>query len=107
MKLTILERLVLGNILPQRGNFTLMIAVKEIKDKVILTSEEIQKFNIIADDHGTRWSKEGESYEVDIEFGNTLSVIINEALQEKSKTNELTEEMISLYQKFVMSEPEA
>ncbi len=101
MKLSILERLVLGNILPQKGNYTTLIAVKEIKDKIVLTLEEIEKYKIAADEQQTRWSKEGENYEIDVEFGKTLSVIINEALQKKNNGNELTQEMISLYEKFV------
>jgi hypothetical protein len=101
MKLSILERLVLGNILPQKGNYTTMIAVKEIRDKIAITLEEIKKYEIVSDEQQTRWSKEGEHYEIDVEFGKTLSVIIKEALQEKNKTNELTQEMISLYEKFV------
>ncbi|MDD2680392.1 MAG: hypothetical protein PHO03_06310 [Candidatus Omnitrophica bacterium] len=110
MKLTILERLVLGAILPQKNNYTTMIAVQEIKDKIAITIEEIEEYQIVFEDLQTRWSKEGENYEIDVEFGKTLSVIINEALQEKNKTNELTLEMLSLYEKFVTDQqpnPEA
>jgi hypothetical protein len=77
-----------------------MIAVKEIRDKIAITSKEIEEYEIVSDELGTRWSKEGGYYEIDVDFGKTLSVIINEALQEKEKTNELTEEMVSLYKKF-------
>lgn len=107
MKLTILERLVLGGILPQRNNYTTMVAINEIKDKIAITTKEIEKYEIISGDQQTTWSKEGESYQIDVDFGKTLSTVINEALQEKSKNKELTHEMISLYEKFVIPPPEA
>lgn len=101
MKLTIQERLLLGGILPQQGNYTTIIAVKEIKDKIAITKEEIEKYQIIFTEQMVTWSDEGNAYEIDVDFGKTLQVIINEALQAKNKANELTEQMISLYEKFV------
>jgi transposase len=42
MNLTIQERLILGGVLPERGNYTTMIAVKEIKELTAITKEEIE-----------------------------------------------------------------
>lgn len=101
MYLTIQERLILGGVLPQQGNYTTMIAVKEIKDMIAITKEEIEKYQIIFTEQMVTWSEEGNDYEIYVDLGATLSVVINEALQAKNKANELTEQMVSLYEKFV------
>jgi len=101
MNLNIQERLILGGVLPEKGNYTTMIAVKEIKDKIAITKEEIEKYQIVFTEQMVRWSDEGNAYEIDVDLGATLSTVINEALQAKNKANELTEQTISLYEKFV------
>ncbi len=102
MKLTIRERLAMDAALPQRGNYTTMIAVKEIKSKTAITMEEIKQYTIKFGENQVTWSDEGSAYEIDVEFGKTLSVVINEALQTRNKANELTEDMATLYGKFVI-----
>ena len=102
MKLTIQERLILGGVLPQQGNYTTMIAVKEIKDKTAITKEEIETYQIVFTEQTIRWSDEGNQCLLDIDLGSTLLVVINEALQTKNKANELSEQMVTLYEKFVV-----
>ena len=84
-----------------------MIAVKEIKEKIAIKKEEMQKYNIEFGDRLVKWSDEGETYEIDIEFDNVLLTLIGESLQEKNRSNQLTGDMITIYQKFCLNTLEA
>lgn len=105
MNLSIRDRIAMDAVLPKQGNYVTMIAVKEIKSKTVITTKEIEQFQMVFGERMVNWSDEGNKYEIDVEFGETLLVIIRGSLQAKNSANELTADMVPLYEKFEVMLP--
>lgn len=103
--LNIIERMVVSNLLPNRASFTTWKIVNELRTELAPTEDELKTLNIrpATDGNGVtgNWDKVPEK---EIVFGDMALKIIKEALQELDKKGELTENQISVYEKFVVNE---
>ena len=105
MVLTIMERLLLGNLFPPDGRkMAFQKAVRVIRDKVGLTAEELKEYKVQEKDGKVGWDPTLPQ-EKEIELSNAEIGMISTELKEKdeAKTPELTVDHVSLYEKFVES----
>jgi len=100
MKLNILERFKLLQILPQEGNFMTLTIVRKLQETLSLTEAEYKEFEVKEDGVTTTWNEKGRE-EREIEIGEKATDIIVEALKKLNDENKLTGHHMSLYEKFV------
>jgi len=100
MKLNVLERLNLLNLLPQKEEISVLKIIRDLKNSLALTEEEYKEFGVKVENGMTTWNRNGIE-EVEIPIGEIATKICANALKEANKQKLLTEQHISLYDKFV------
>jgi len=105
MVLTVLERLLIGNLFPPDGRkIVFQKAVRIIRGKVGLTAEELDEYKVEEKDGNVGWDLTLPQ-EKEIELSNAEIGMISTELREKdeAKPPALTVDHVSLYEKFVES----
>ena len=115
MELEIFERLILLNLLPPEANFLTLKIVRKLKEDLSFTEEEHKELNfknageiyvndegnkITVPDNGVHWSPKAPQIK-EFDFGATAITVVADTLKKLDKENKLTEQHISLYEKFV------
>lgn len=101
MELNILERLMLGSILPPQGDIVTLKLVEDLKMAVAFTEEEIADCEIEHEEGRVNWNPKAAEYFKEIPIGpKTMSLIVGE-LEKRNEEKTLTAEFISLYEKFM------
>jgi hypothetical protein len=100
MKLTVLERLNLLNLLPQKEEISVLKIIRNLKNSLALTEEEYKEFGVKVENGITSWNQKGIE-EVEIQIGEIATEICATALKKANAEKLLTENFISLYDKFV------
>ena len=106
MKLTVLERLRLLQVLPKEGSIITLRVVDELRKNVAFKDEEIKKFNVKEgeDQEGNKkegivsWNEEGYK-DAEVELGEKAVEIVVDALEDINKNEKLTNDFISLWGK--------
>lgn len=98
MKLTIAERLIVMDVLPTTGDITTVKIIRDLRHALEFSEEELSKHNIrVAEDNRILWDSEGDK---EVEIGSRATSIIVETLEALNKEKKLTENHISVYEKF-------
>jgi len=85
LMLGIYERITLVNILPARETYTQGIIVNDIRDKVNMKQEELEKYGVVGQADGSvTWSEEGKDYEIEIVFSGAEARLLKGALKKMS-----------------------
>ena len=100
MKLTVLERLVLQQILPQEGNFVTLKILRSLKTNLGISEKEYKEFEIDQNGEQVTWNAKGNE-EREIEIGEKATDIIVESLKKLNEEQKLTEQHYSIYEKFL------
>ena len=102
VSLTVLERLVIGTLLPKETNFTTWKIVNDLKNDIALTESELKILNMKPNPEGegviANW---GDVPEKEIVFGEVAEKMIIDALKALDSQDKLLEEHLTVYQKFV------
>jgi len=99
MKLNLLERILVLNILPAKGSFTDLIIKEDVAKKVAVTQDEIKELEIKSDDKGLHWKQTDKVW--DIDFKDLEKDLIKKQLKELDEKKELTGDHLTLYRLFV------
>lgn len=99
MKLTILERILLLQLLPPEANVATLRIIRDLKKNLGFSEEEVKKCNIRADGDMTLW--DDDKYEAEVPIGEKATDIIRDALKQADSRNKLMEQHIPLYERFV------
>lgn len=100
MKLNVLERVILPNILPTESNYVTYKIVNDLKLQLAFTEEEFVKFEIKTENKTINWSK---SEDKEIEIGVKCKEIIREALTKLDEQGKINNQNSSLYEKFLIN----
>jgi len=100
MKLDVLERITLMQILPKESNFVTFKILISLKSALSFNEKEYKEFGMLENkEAGTiHWKK---SVPKEIEIGEKAKDIICDALKELDKAKKLNEQTFALYDKFV------
>lgn len=98
MKLSVFERLVTQALLPKEGNFLNMKLVRKAKEALSFTEEETKLANFRQQDGQTMW--DNGVPEKEIELGEVVTSLIVAELKRLNDSNKLTDEHLSVYEKF-------
>lgn len=104
-KLTVMERLVLLNILPKEGDFTTIKLLRKLRENLSFDEEEHKKLMFVQDGDQVRWNMEALT-DKHIAIGEKAGDIIQDALKKLNDEKKLTNEHFSLYEKFVENREE-
>jgi len=100
MKLNLVERIRLGQLLPESGNVANLRILTELRLRLGITEEEHARFKIKADGENIRWDPTVDTT-TDIEVGDVAKSIIRDQLLKMDEAEAMTVEHVSLYEKFV------
>jgi hypothetical protein len=102
MKLNLLERIMILNVLPKESNFITLRIVKDLEKSLSFTEEEIKEYSIKQEGQNINWNIEG-NVEKEIQIGEKATDIIVESLKKLNEQNKLTMQFFSTYDKFIKS----
>jgi hypothetical protein len=97
--LTIKERLLLLASLPREGNITTLRIVHDLRAALSFSEEEHAALKMEQDAEGFRWDST-VSQDTEVEVGPRAYVIVQDTLKGMDKSNKLTEDFFSLWDKF-------
>jgi len=100
MELNVLERLVLLSILPKEADFTTVKIIRKLKEDLSFSEEEHKALQFVQDGGNVNWQKDGDIPK-DIKIGEKATDAIVEALKKLNTDKKLTEQHLSLYEKFI------
>lgn len=100
MKLNVLERLTLLQVLPQEGDFVTLKITRDLQNSLSLTEEEFKLYDVKRDDEQIIWNDNGKE-EKEILIGEKATDIIVETLSNLDKNKKLTAGTYGLYNKFI------
>jgi len=103
MKLNVLERLQLLQILPKEGNFVTLKIVKTLLNNISIGEKEFKEFDIKQTGEQLTWNAKGNE-DRELEIGEKATDIIIEVLKKVDKEGKLNNQMLSLYEKFIKEE---
>ena len=98
VELTFGDRLyLLMSVPPQEGNFVTIKTIREIRQKIEFSEEEILKYEIKSEADTVSWK---ENVEQEYEFGEVAVGIIMSAFKKIDDDGKVTIQMIPLFDKF-------
>ena len=100
MKLNLVERIKLGQLLPESGNIATLRILTELRLRLGVTEEEHARFSIVVDGTSVKWNPAVDTT-TDIEVGDVAKSIIRDQLLKMDEAEAMTVEHVSLYEKFV------
>ena len=104
VNLTILERLVIGGLLPKETSFANWKIFNDLRIALAPTDAELKAINPQSSPEGGTLADWGAVPEKEITFGEVAENMIVEALKRLDSESKLLPEHISIYEKFVLRE---
>ena len=98
MELSVLERIMLLDILPQQGDFSTLKIVRKLRESLSFSEEEYKKFGFTQEEGTLHWQNNEAK---DIKIGEKANDIIVESLKKLSNDKKLKQDQITLYERFV------
>uniref|UniRef100_A0A6M3XS10 Uncharacterized protein n=1 Tax=viral metagenome TaxID=1070528 RepID=A0A6M3XS10_9ZZZZ len=100
MELTVKERLVLMGMLPKEGNFLTLRLMRKLREALSFNEEEHKQLKFVQNGEQLSWDFTVVVVK-DVEVGDVMLDVITKELKNKDKEGKLTEDHITLYEKFV------
>ena len=105
MKLTVTERLIIQQLLPEKGTFINLRLIREAREDLSFNEEENKLMNFRPHPNNQEnivWDETG--YTKEITFGDVVSNIVKEELKKMDTDETLEDVHFSLYKHFVLGE---
>lgn len=101
MKLNLPKRISLLSYLPKEGKFETLIVIKDIKNKIEITQDEITEYEIKSVENSIFWNDAGATSEIEVAFTELEKLEISKTLKKLSEEEKLRMEDVELYEMFV------
>jgi hypothetical protein len=102
MILNVRERLALLSILPKEGNFINLKLIRVLREELSFSEEESEVLKFKQSEGIINWIEANDPMK-NIVIGEIINALIVDILKTKDRDNKLTEDYISLYEKFIIS----
>jgi len=99
LKLSIKERVILSDILPQQGNKLQQIVVRSLTQKAEFKPEEIDELGLTFSHQGVAWSEKAKTKEFEIDLQESEILILKESAILIDKESRVTQHNLSLLEK--------
>ena len=105
MKLAVHERIGILNLLPQSANYVGLQALRKAREIISFNAEEKEFYKIVEGENGSvKWDGEAASQMVaDLPIEQYIVEIIREKLAKMNEEEKLTNNYLSLYEKFIIN----
>jgi len=100
MKLSVLERLLVQGLLPEKGSFTNIKLMRLAMETLSFDEAENKALGFRQEGEQTIWN-DGAVGEKEVIIGEVVSNMVKKALKELDEKEELKPEQFTLYEKFV------
>ncbi len=100
MKLFVLDRLMLLQILPREGDITTLRIVRKLREDLSFSEEETAALKLANVDGRVQWEADADTGK-DVEVGPRAQKLIVETLEQLDKQKKITLDLLPLYDKFV------
>ena len=100
MELTVLERLMIQNLLPTEANFLTLKLMRTFREDLSFSEDELKMLNLRQEGDQVKWN-EGIDLTKDVKVGETMLNMLTEILKKLNDENKLTNEHFSIYEKFM------
>jgi len=101
MKLSVHERLLLLNLLPATGDITSIKLLRKVKEDLSFNEKENKDLGFVQDGEILRWNSEKGNVEKDVTIGEIITELIKTELKKMNEEKKLTDQHISIYEKFI------
>ena len=104
MQLTVQERFSLLNLLPREGDFTTLKVIRELRENLSFSGEEHELLEFKSENEGrVSWEMDKDPLK-EFSFGRTQRQLLEDALKKADQTKKLTEDHLSVFEKFFPAE---
>ena len=100
MNFTVEERLLLLHILPKQGNYATLKVVREFREDLSLTEIENKELNVQLKDGAYTWDVKAVKPHY-VEMSEMRTKMVVDALKKLDSENQLSEEFLPLYERFI------
>jgi hypothetical protein len=100
MDLTVMDRLLLLNIMPTEGDITTIRIVNQLRGDLSFSEQEHEDFKILNEEGQIKWDQTTAKPK-EVEIGGKAHKIIVKALKKISDDGKLTAQYIDVFDKFV------
>jgi hypothetical protein len=97
MKLSVIDRFTLLNVLPKEGNYLTLRIIRDLQSELSFSEDELREMNFKEESGAATWNE----IEKEINIGEKANDVIIGALKKADKESKLTIEMIDTYGKFI------
>jgi len=101
MKLNVLERIVVLNLLPAEGSFANLKLLRVAKEELSFDEKEHKLLNFTQTEEQTMWNQDANIPDKDVKIGEIITAMLTKKLKEMDEKEELKEEHYSIYEKFM------
>lgn len=98
LKLKVIERIILSNICPPEDSFLNLVARKELLEKLTLTTEEVENFEVKEQNGSILWNENKEK-EIVIKISDSEKEYLSSKLIKLNKDEKLNFNLIDVYKK--------
>jgi len=102
MRLNIAERIHAQQLLPATGSYVTLKLIREARETLSFTSDEITKYGIVEKDNQIHW--DANEYLKDVELDPVVEKMIVEKLTQLDTDEKLSEHQATLYSKFILDQ---
>ena len=100
MELSVLERLLTQNLLPDKGSYTNLKLMRLAREALSFDEAEHKLLDFQQKDDQTKWN-DGVVKDKDIDLGEIVTEMIKKELKSLNDKEELKPEQFTLYEKFI------
>lgn len=100
MRLSVLERIVVQGLLPEKGTFANLRLIREAREALSFNEAENKELKFVEKEGQVTWT-ENQTAEVNIEIGEVATEMIKKELRRLSEAEDLAVNQVSLYSKFI------
>ena len=100
MKLSVLERLLIQNLLPEKGSYTNLKLMRVARETLSFDEAEHKALNFNQDGEQLKWA-DGVVEDKEVLIGEIVTEMIKKELKALNDKEELKPEQFTLYEKFV------
>lgn len=104
LTLTVLDRLLLLNLLPAEGSFTQLKLLRVAKEELSFSDKEHKTLNFKQNEANMTWTDDPVILKK-VNLGEVVENIIKKALEKLSEEGKLRDEHMGLYEEFVPTDP--
>lgn len=99
MDLSVVERLILMNLLPNEGTYINLKLVRVAREELSFSDEEVKLLQFVQDGEQVKWNMEANILK-DVTLGEVVTIMVVDSLKKLDGEGKLKNEHFTLFEKF-------